>query len=159
MKVAALQANATNNTLFADDKGEIAFLHAPVHAPRATTASTIAAPVDGADPATDWKGLHALDELPHVVNPPSGWVYNTNDGPWFGGRAGQPASAADFPRYMDTVGAEPARRARPAPAAGQHGLTLERLRAAAFDPALPAFDDLISAAARRLRRACPPATR
>jgi acyl-homoserine-lactone acylase len=40
LKVAALQANSSNNTLFADDKGEIAYLH-PQFIPPATTASII----------------------------------------------------------------------------------------------------------------------
>ena len=38
-------------------------------------------PVDGSDPATDWQGLHALDEAPHVLDPANGWVMNTNNWP------------------------------------------------------------------------------
>ena len=33
MQVAQLKANSSNNTLFADDKGEIAYLHPAVRAP------------------------------------------------------------------------------------------------------------------------------
>ena len=63
-------------------------------------------PVDGSDPATDWKGLHALESLPHVVNPPNGWVFNTNDWPYTNAGPDSPRRE-DFPRYMDTAGENP----------------------------------------------------
>ena len=47
----------------------------------ATTASTGRKPVDGSDPATEWHGVHAVDERPHVLNPANGWIYNTNNWP------------------------------------------------------------------------------
>ena len=61
MKVMELKANSSNNTLFADDKGDIAYLH-PQFVPRRDNRFDYTKPVDGADPATDWKGLHALEE-------------------------------------------------------------------------------------------------
>jgi NAD(P)-dependent dehydrogenase (short-subunit alcohol dehydrogenase family) len=39
-------------------------------------------PVDGSDPATEWKGLLSNEDVPHAINPPSGFVYNSNDWPW-----------------------------------------------------------------------------
>jgi acyl-homoserine-lactone acylase len=71
-------ANSSNDTIFADDKGEIAFL-APQFIPRRDNRFDYTATVDGADPATDWKGLTPLADTPHVLNPPTGWVKNTND--------------------------------------------------------------------------------
>ena len=65
MKVAELKANSSNNTLFADDKGEIAYLH-PQFVPVRDNRFDYTKPVDGTDPATDWKGLHALDDLPQL---------------------------------------------------------------------------------------------
>ena len=59
MKVAELKANSSNNTLFADDKGEIAYLH-PQFIPKRDDRFDYTRPVDGSDPATDWQGLHAL---------------------------------------------------------------------------------------------------
>ncbi|MEA3079064.1 MAG: acyl-homoserine-lactone acylase, partial [Sphingomonadales bacterium] len=67
------KANSSNNTLFADDQGEIAYLH-PQFVPQRDDRFNYAQPVDGSDPATDWHGLHALSELPSVVKPASGWV-------------------------------------------------------------------------------------
>ncbi len=81
MKIMELRANSSNNTLFADSDGDIAYLH-PQFIPRRDDRFDYTHPVDGADPATDWKGLHALDEAPQVLNPPNGWVMNTNDWPY-----------------------------------------------------------------------------
>ena len=56
-QVARLQANSSNNTIFADDKGEIAYLH-PQFVPRRDDRFDYTKPVDGSDPATDWGALH-----------------------------------------------------------------------------------------------------
>ena len=137
LKVAQLQANSSNNTLFADSKGEIAYLH-PQFIPIRDDRFDYRKPVDGSDPVTDWQGLHTLDSLPHVVSPANGWVMNTNNWPWTAAGADSP-KAADFPRYMDQVGESPR---------GLHALrvlnarsdfTPQSLMAAAYDPYLTAF--------------------
>src|SRR5258708_39157130 len=53
-KVAALAANSSNNTLFADSKGETALL-LPQFMPRRDNRFDYTKPVDGSDPATDWR--------------------------------------------------------------------------------------------------------
>ena len=53
-------------------------------------------PVDGSDPATDWKGLLSVDETPHLLNPASGWLYNSNNWPWSAAGPSSPKKA-DFP--------------------------------------------------------------
>ncbi|MDR6787872.1 acyl-homoserine-lactone acylase [Sphingomonas sp. BE138] len=141
LAVAERKANSSNDTLFADDKGEIAFLM-PQFMPIRDDRFDYTRPVDGSDPATDWRGLHALSTLPSVANPRVGWLHNTNDWPWSAAGPDSPR-AADYPRYMDQVGAN----ARGAHAdlllTGKRGWTPERLRAAAYDPYLPAFARLI----------------
>jgi len=104
-KVAELQANSSNNTIFADSAGEIAYLH-PQFIPKRDDRFDYTKPVDGSDPATDWKGLHIAAEAPQLLNPATGWLYNSNDWPW---TAAGPASPkpGDFPRYMDTAGPNP----------------------------------------------------
>lgn len=141
LKVAAFQANSSNNTIFADSKGEIAYLH-PQFIPRRDDRFDYTKPVDGADPATDWQGLHGLDEAPKVVSPPNGWVVNTNDWPYSAAGPYSPKKA-DFPRYMDTAGENPRGVHAELVLRERKDFTLDRLIAAAYDPYLPAFARLI----------------
>ena len=141
LKVAELKANSSNNTLFASTKGEIAYLH-PQFVPMRDNRFDYQKPVDGADPATAWKGEHKLSELPQVINPRNGWVTNTNNWPWTAAGADSP-KAADYPRYMDAAGENPR---------GPHAVrvltalpkfSLDTLLEAAYDPYLTAFADLV----------------
>jgi acyl-homoserine-lactone acylase len=137
-EVAELKANSSNNTVFASDKGEIAFL-VPQFVPERDNRFDYGKPVDGSDPATDWQGLTALDRMPNVVNPPNGWVFNTNNWPYSAAGRFSP-KRADFPRYMDSFGENPrgVHAARLLEGAG--GFTLPMLITAAFDSHLPAFE-------------------
>ena len=140
MKIAQLKANATNNTVFADSKGNIAYFH-PQFIPVRNDRFDYTKPVDGSDPATDWQGLHKLSDAPHVLNPPNGWIQNTNNWPYSAAGRYSP-TAARFPKYMDTFGENPR---------GLHAIdvldahkdfTLSALRDAAYDPYLPFFAKL-----------------
>ena len=106
MKVAELKANSSNNTIFADDKGEIAYLH-PQFIPMRDDRFDYTKPVDGSDPATDWHGLTPLDKLPHVVEPAQRLGIQHQRLALLGGRHRTARSSADFPRYMDTFGENP----------------------------------------------------
>jgi acyl-homoserine-lactone acylase len=129
-KVAELKANSSNNTIFADDKGEIAYLH-PQFVPRRDDRFDYTKPVDGSDPATDWKGLHALDELPHLLDPPNGWLFNTNNWPYSAAGRYSP-KRTDYPRYMDTVGETPRGLHAIRELDGKHGFTVPWLITSAF---------------------------
>ncbi len=142
LKVADLKANSSNNTLFADDKGDIAYLH-PQFIPRRNNAFDYTHPVNGADPATDWQGLTPLSEVPQAINPASGFVFNTNDAPWMAAGPQDSPKQAAFPRYMDRVGENPRGEHALMLLQGRHDFTLEGLRRAAFDSYLPVFKDLI----------------
>jgi acyl-homoserine-lactone acylase len=137
MKVAELKANSSNNTIFADDKGEIAYLH-PQFIPKRDDRFDYTKPVDGSDPATGWKGLHALDELPHLLNPPNGWIMNTNDWPYSAAGPYSP-KREDYPRYMDIVGENPRGVHATMLLTGKQGFTMASLINTAFDSYLPAF--------------------
>jgi len=140
LDVAALQANSSNDTILADRKGEIAYLH-PQFVPIRDDRFDYTRPVDGSDPATDWKGLHALDTLPNVVSPDTDFVKNTNNWPWTAAGRDSP-KARDFPRYMDQVG-ENWRGVHADKLLGEtRRFTPESLTAAAFDSWLPAFATL-----------------
>ena len=146
LTVAQLKANSSNNTLFADDKGEIAYLH-PQFIPRRDDRIDYTKPVDGADPATDWQGLHALNEAPHLYNPPVGWAFNTNDWPYSAAGPDSPRRA-DYPRYMDTAGENPRGLHATRVLTGRHDFTPFSLIASAYDSYLPAFAALIPALTR-----------
>jgi acyl-homoserine-lactone acylase len=137
LKVAGLRANSSNNTLFADSKGEIAYLH-PQFVPVRDDRFDYRKPVDGGDPSTDWKGLHDLASLPHVVSPANGWVANSNNWPWTAAGADSP-KAADYPRYMDQAGENPRGPHAVRVLTARRDFTPSTLIAAAYDPYLTAF--------------------
>ncbi len=141
LDVAGRQANSSNDTIFADAKGEIAYLH-PQFVPLRSDRFDYTKPVDGSDPATDWQGLTPLDQLPKAIDPGVGYVVNTNNAPWTAAGADSP-KAADFPTYMDTAG----QNARGIHAAllleNRADFTAQGLMTAAFDSYLPAFATLI----------------
>ena len=137
MKVAQFKANSSNNTIYADDKGNIAYLH-PQFIPKRDDRFDYTKPVDGSDPATDWKGLLPLDKAPHLFNPPTGWIFNTNDWPYSAAGPDSPKQA-DYPRYMDAVGENPRGLHATRVLTGRRDFTLSSLIDTAFDPYLPAF--------------------
>ena len=137
MKVAEWKANSSNNTIYADDKGNIAYLH-PQFIPKRDNRFDYTKPVDGSDPATDWQGLLPLDKAPHLLNPSTGWIFNTNDWPYSAAGPDSPKQA-DFPRYMDAVGENPRGLHATRVLTGRRDLTLASLIDIAFDPYLPAF--------------------
>jgi len=143
MKTMEFKANSSNNTVYADADGNIAFL-VPQFVPRRDDRFDYTHPVDGADPATDWKPLHALEELPHVLNPPLGWIMNTNDWPYSAAGPDSP-KRENFPRYMDTAGENPRGVHATRLLESQKDFTADSLNQLAFDPYLPAFEGLISA--------------
>jgi acyl-homoserine-lactone acylase len=141
LKVAALAANSSNNTLFADSKGETALL-LPQFMPRRDDRFDYTKPVDGSDPATDWKGLHTLAELPQVQTPANGWIYNSNDSPWSAAGPNSP-KRGDYPRYMDQAGENPRTTHAVRVLSARKDFTLPTLIEAAYDPYMPAFARLI----------------
>ncbi|PMQ05122.1 Glutaryl-7-aminocephalosporanic-acid acylase [Dyella sp. AD56] len=137
MKIAELKANSSNNTIFADDKGEIAYLH-PQFIPKRDNRFDYTKPVDGSDPTTDWQGLLPLDAAPHLLNPANGWIMNTNDWPYSAAGPDSP-KRENYPRYMDSVGENPRGIHATMVLSGKHDFTLPSLITAAFDSYLPAF--------------------
>lgn len=132
-----LHTNSTNNTIYADADGHIAYFHANF-IPRRDPRFDWTKPVDGSDPATDWHGVLPVGGSPHLLDPPNGWLYNSNDWPWSAAGRYSP-KRADFPAYVETGG--PSWRGEHAVMVlrGRKDFTIERLRAAAYDSYLPAF--------------------
>ena len=141
LKIAQFRANSSNDTIFADDKGEIAYLH-PQFVPRRDDRFDYTRVVDGSDPAADWKDLHGIAELPNAIDPPNGWVDNNNNAPWTAAGPYSPKAAA-YPKYMDTLGQNWRGVHATELLTGRTGWTLEGLNAAAFDSYQPGFAALI----------------
>lgn len=140
-KAMELGANSSNNTVFADADGDIAYWHGnfiPVRDPR----FDYTRPVDGSDPETNWRGSMTVDAIPHLLNPSSGYLFNVNDSPWNGAGASS-LRQADYPAYVEQ-GIESARGLHAMAVLAPRGqprrdLSLEGLMRAAYDPYLPWF--------------------
>ncbi len=136
-----LHTNSSNNTVFADSSGNIAYFHAN-HIPVRDTSFDWSKPVDGSNPATEWGRLHTVEETVGVLNPPTGWLQNTNNTPYSVIGEASP-KAEDYPAYMATFpenyrGINAVRVLK-----DKKDFTLQTLIDAAYDPYLAAFDDLL----------------
>ena len=142
-QILELHTNSSNNTVFADAAGNIAYFHSN-YIPRRDTSFDWTKPVDGSNPAAAYRGVLSFDETPNVVNPSSGWVYNSNNWPWSAAGAGSSPKREEYPRYVET-GTEESPRGYHALRllTGKTGWTMSSLTAAAFDSYLPAFERLI----------------
>jgi len=133
-----LKANSSNNTIFADVDGDIAYFHGNF-IPRRDTNYDWTKPVDGSNPATEWKGLLDIDETPHLLNPKSGWLYNSNNWPWSAAGESSPKKE-DYPAYVES-GGESARGLHAVRVLqGKKDFTLQSLMAAAYDSYLTWFE-------------------
>jgi acyl-homoserine-lactone acylase len=138
-----LKANSSNNTIFADADGDIAYFHGNF-IPRRDTKFDWTKPVDGSNPETEWKGLLTIDETPHLLNPKTGWLFNVNNWPWSGAGADS-LKRENYPAYVEN-GGESARGLHALRVLeSQHDFTLDSFLAAAFDSYLPWFEKTIPA--------------
>jgi acyl-homoserine lactone acylase PvdQ len=97
-QVMEMRANTSNNTVYADNKGNIAYWHGN-YVPRRDGAQDWGVPQDGSSSKNDWRGLHRLDEIVHSYNPASGWIQNCNSTPFTVSGISSP-KRADYPVYM-----------------------------------------------------------
>ena len=137
-----IRTNSSNNTVFADADGNIAYFHGNF-IPKRDTRFDYSKPVDGSDPATDWNGLHTVDETITILNPPNGWIQNANSTPFTAAAEFSP-KREDYPVYMapddeNFRGVHAVRVLEDV-----NDLTLDGLIELAHDPYLPGFEDLIA---------------
>ena len=141
-----LHTNSSNNTVYADADGNIAYFHANF-IPRRDPKFDWTKPVDGSDPATEWHGLLSVDETPKLLDPPIGWLYNTNNWPWTAAGADSPKKA-DFPVYVESGSENPRGLHAIRVLENRKDFTLDSLLAAAFDSYLPSFAAQVPALVR-----------
>lgn len=142
-KAMDLLANTSNNTVYADAEGNIAYWHGN-YIPRRDTSYNWAKPVDGTTSKTDWKGLHRVSESVHIYNPPNGWIENCNSTPFTVAGKYSP-KRNDYPAYMAPDGqnfrAVNALRILPQ----EKSYTIEKVIAKGYDTYLAAFEVLVPA--------------
>ncbi len=142
-----LRTNSSNNTVYADADGTIAYFHGNF-VPRRDPAFDWRKPVDGSNPLTDWQGLHPIGDLIALHNPSSGWLANTNNWPFSSAGPASPRRE-DYPAYMwqtpspgyaaeNPRGVNASRLLQDA-----KDMTMDSLIALAYDPTLSAFEYLL----------------
>ena len=142
-KVMALNGNTSNNTVFADNKGNIAYWHGnfvPIRDQQFNWGKA----VDGSTSATEWRGLHKVDEIVHVYNPATGWIQNCNSTPYTVSGSSSPLKK-NYPGYMAPDG-ENFRGINAARVLSRENkFTIDKTIAAGYDRYLAAFEILIPA--------------
>jgi acyl-homoserine-lactone acylase len=132
-----LHTNSSNNTIFADKDGDIAYFHGNF-IPRRDPRFDWTKPVDGSDTTTEWHGLLSVDESPKLLNPASGWLYNVNNWPWSAAGASSPKKE-DYPAYVETGAESPRGLHAIRLLSNKKDFTLNSLLSSAFDSYLPSF--------------------
>jgi len=141
-KMMDMRTNSSNNTVFADAEGNIAYYHGNF-IPKRNIELDYTSPVDGSKPENDWQGLHEVDENILVLNPKNGWIQNCNSTPFTSAGAYSP-KPENYPKYMTSY---------PENFRGIHAislleesdsLTLDKLIDLAYDPYLPGAEVLLS---------------
>ncbi|QHS55700.1 acylase [Mucilaginibacter sp. 14171R-50] len=140
-KAMGLLANTSNNTVYADDKGNTAFWYGNFM-PKRDTAYNWALPVDGTTSATEWQGLHGVDEIVHVYNPATGFIQNCNSTPFTSSGKSSP-DKGKYPAYMAPDGENYRGLNAINLLSNAKNLTLDGLIAKGYDKYLAAFDDLL----------------
>jgi acyl-homoserine lactone acylase PvdQ len=142
-KAMDLVSNATNATVYADDKGNTVFWYGN-YIPKRDPKYDWSLPVDGSTPATEWQGVHHLDEIVTTTNPATGWIQNCNSTPYTDAGASSP-DKSKYPAYMAPDGENYRAVTAINILKNANNLTLDGLIAKGYDHYLAAFDDLLPA--------------
>ena len=137
-----IRTNSSNNTVYADSSGNIAYYHGNF-IPKRSTEFDYSKPVDGSNPATDWQGPHEVDDIVTLLNPPNGWIQNCNATPFTAAASFSP-NPDNYPIYMapepDNFRGIHAVQVL----TGEADFTLDKLIGIAYDPYLPALEWVVS---------------
>lgn len=136
-----IRRNSSNNTVYADANGNIAYYHGDF-IPKRDPQFDYSRPVDGSNPQTDWQGMHELEDIITIVNPANGWIQNCNSTPFTAAAEFSPKQE-DYPFYMapDEENFRGVHAVRVLSRAND--LTLDGLIDLAYDPYIPAFERTI----------------
>jgi penicillin amidase len=111
-----------SNTIYADVAGNIYYLHGNA-IPKRSLKFDWSKPVNGGDPETEWQGLHAVADLPQVLNPKSGWLQNCNSTFYLTTEGEDQPITGRYPPYMSPEPDTPRSQRSRAILAGAHKFT------------------------------------
>ncbi len=154
-EVMGLLANTSNNTVYADAEGNIAYWHGNF-LPVRDTKYDWSKPVDGSISATEWKGLHTVEQSVHVYNPASGWIQNCNSTPYTCSGGSSPKKE-NYPNYMAPDGENFRGINASRVFAKQTNYTLDKVIAGGYDTYLSAFELMIPALVQAFEKNVKPA--
>ena len=140
-KTQEMRTDTSNNTVYADGDGTIAYFHGNF-IPKRDPAFDFTHPVDGSNPKTEWQGPHAIEDTITLLNPSNGWMLNTNNWP-FSAAGDQSPKRENYPVYMWSKGENPRGVHAVEMLHDIHDVTLDSLIAAGYDGHLTAFDVLL----------------
>lgn len=142
-KTLDLRGNISNNTVYADAEGNIAYWHGN-RIPVRDTRYDWNRPVDGSIRETEWKGYHPVGETVQSVNPPNGWLQNCNSTPFTVAGSNSPLREK-YPLYMAPDG-ENFRGLNAVRVLGEEKkYTIDKVIRAGYDTRLAAFEVLVPA--------------
>jgi acyl-homoserine-lactone acylase len=145
-KTMDLLSNTSNNTVYADAEGNIAYWHGNF-IPKRDPKYDWSKPVPGNTPVTEWKGLHPVNESVHLYNPSNGWLQNCNSTPFTCAGNNSPKKA-NYPAYMAPDG-ELFRGINAVRVLDKENkFTIDGVIAAGYDTYLAAFEKLVPAAVK-----------
>jgi acyl-homoserine-lactone acylase len=140
-KTQDMRTDTSNNTVYADADGTIAYFHGNF-IPKRDTSFDFTHPVDGSNPATEWQGAHAIEDTITLLNPSNGWLFNSNNWP-FSAAGDQSPKREKYPVYMWTKGETPRGLHAVEVLHDIRNVTLAGLIGAGYDGHLTAFDVLL----------------
>ncbi|MFI5160786.1 MAG: penicillin acylase family protein [Sphingobacteriales bacterium] len=149
-KAMDLLSNNSNNSVYADDQGNIAFWYGNFM-PKRDPNLDWTKPVDGSNSENEWQGVHPLDEIVHVYNPETGWIENCNSTPYTCSGIASP-DKSKYPAYMAPDGENYRAVNAIKLLHGARNLTMDQLIAIGYDHHLSAFDVLLPALFRNYEK-------
>ena len=142
-KTLDLLGNISNNTVYADAEGNIAYWHGN-RIPKRNTKYDWKKAVDGTTSSTEWKGYHKINETVLSINPTNGWLQNCNSTPFTVAGENSPKKE-NYPAYMAPDGENFRGIHAVRVLSEENKYTIDKVIKAGYDRRLSAFELLVPA--------------